>query len=702
MPLMTKIRENMTRTFAVFAGVFVVYIVLDWGMDLGGRKSAQRSVEAQEIGKINGHSILAKDFAELVRQTAENQKAQTGNEPDENQLRAIRDQIWTQLVEEKIFEDEIERLGITVTNQEIVDWVRGDNPPAFLRQQFTDSLGNFNRQGYESAIQNPQNAPIWIRVEDFLRKQRLREKLQSVIAAGARVAESEVLQKFIDQNIKYDADCILFDPNTMVKDEEVPVTEQEMQSFLNDNSVEFKQEATRKFKYVSFNVLPAKGDTDAVTDDLEDIKRRAGEGADFLELAKTYSETPISESFFKHGELSKEKENAVFSAAVGDIIGPLKEQDGFHLVKVLEFRDGNEEFNRASHILINIENNDSVKALKEAKDVFAKTKAGEDFAQLAATYSKDGSASIGGDLGWFGTGRMVKPFEDAVVKAKVGQIVGPVKTQFGYHIIKVVGRSKQEVKIADIHMQVRVSSATREASYQQAEDFAYVAKESGEFIKTAMENNYTISETQPFQKDAFIPGVGSHPGLNKLAFSGQVGDISEVVSLPNSGYGVFMISDVRDAGVPPVSELKATLEPRIRREKKMEKIKGMVADIRKQFSPTDSLMKIASIKPGHSVQNLRQFTISGFIPNVGRDIKFNGAISMMNVGTISEPIEGQRGWYIVKLLSKSTLDTAAYNAQKNNLRTQLISERRNSLITEWTSKLKKSAEIVDNRDMWYR
>ncbi|MBI3189009.1 MAG: SurA N-terminal domain-containing protein, partial [Ignavibacteriales bacterium] len=334
----------MTKAFAVFAGVFVVYIVLDWGMDLTGRKQASRSTEAQEIGNINGHTISAKDFAELVKQAAENQKAQSGQEPDENQLRGIRDQIWNQLVEEKLFEDEINRLGISVTNQEIVDWVKGDNPPAFLVQQFTDSTGVFNRQAYDNAIQNPQNAQIWIRVEDYLRKQRQREKLQSMIMAGSRVTENEILQRFLDQNIKYDADCILFDPNVMVKDEEVTVTEDDMKKVYNENPEEFKQEATRKLKYVNFTVSPSKDDTDAVMSELADLQRKAKEGADFIELAKTYSETPISEVFFKHGELSVEKEKAVFSASAGNLIGPTYEPDGYHLIKVLEFKEGADEF----------------------------------------------------------------------------------------------------------------------------------------------------------------------------------------------------------------------------------------------------------------------------------------------------------------------------------------------------------------------
>ncbi len=703
MPLMTKIRENMTKTFAVFAGVFVIYIVLDWGMDLSGRKRASQTAEAQEIGIVNGHRILVKDFSELVRQASENQKQQTGTDPDENTLRMIRDQVWNQLVEENLFADEIERLGIAITDQEIVDWVRGDNPPAFLKQQFTDSTGTFNRSAYESAMNNPQNATIWLKVEDYLRKARLREKLQSVIASGTRVSDGEILQRFMDQNIKYEAECILFDPSLLVKDDEVSVTDADLKKEYDDNADEFKQEPTRKLKYVKFDVKPSSGDTAAVMNDLADIQKRAKEGADFIEIAKTYSETPINDSlFFKHGELNPEREKAVFSGAVGDLIGPTNEADGYHLVKILEFKEGAEEYVRASHILISVDGNDSAGALKLAKEVFAKAKSGSDFGVLAMQYSKDGSASQGGDVGWFGKNKMVKPFEEASFKAKVGQIVGPVKTQFGYHITKLTGRDKQEVRFADIHMQIRVSAATTEDINQLAQDFMFAIKEDGgEFTTVATENKYPILEVAPFEKDAFIPGIGMHTGINKFAFNGKVGDVSDVYTLPNGGYGVFTITEVRNAGLKPFEEVRTTLDPRVKRLKKMEKVKAMVADVYKQFAPTDSLSKISTIKPGMAAQELRGFNLSGFIPNIGRDLKFSGALANMAPGQMAT-VEGSRGWFIVKLFSKSQFDSAAFNAQKNNLRTQMLSERRNTLITDWSTKLKKSADIVDNRDRFYR
>lgn len=701
MPLMTKIRDNLTKAFAIFAGIFVVYIVLDWGMDITGQMQASRARMSEEIGSINGEAILFTKFSELVHNTAQNQKNQTGVEPNEEQLRTIRDQIWNQLVEQQLYEEQSKRLGIKVTNQEIVDWVRGDTPPEFLRQQFTDSLGNFNRQAYESAIQNPQNRAIWIQIEDILKRQRQQDKLRSIVMASARVSEEEVKQKFIDQNIKYEAEYILFDPNILVKDDEIQISEDDLRRFYNEHSQEYKVDASRKLKYVSFKEIPSKSDTEAVVNEINELLKRATLGANFEELAQTYSETPSSDAFFKHGELTPEKETALFAAKVGDIVGPIKEGDGYHLMKVLEFRDGKDEFVRASHILIKIEGTDSAAALQKAKDILIRLKKGENFSDLALQYSQDpGSATKGGDLGWFGKNRMVKEFETAAFKTKVGQVTGPVRSPFGYHIIKVTGRDSREVKFTNIHLNIRTSSQTKELLYSQAEDFAAQAKDKG-FEVVAEELNYTVTETPAFQKGGIVPGIGMNTSINRFAFSNKRGSISDVFTTTDA-YIVCMISEVREAGIRPFEELKSALEARVKRQKKMDKIKTLAAEVLQKLSPNESLEKVTDYYANLSAQRVAPTTLGVPIPGIGRDLGFVGSLSGLRVGEISQPIEGSRGYYIVKLLSMSPFDTTMYNIQKEGIRNQLLSERQNRIFAEWFENLKKNADIIDNRDLFYR
>jgi parvulin-like peptidyl-prolyl isomerase len=248
---------------------------------------------------------------------------------------------------------------------------------------------------------------------------------------------------------------------------------------------------------------------------------------------------------------------------------------------------------------------------------------------------------------------MVKEFEEAAYKAKLNQVVGPVKSAFGYHIIKVTGRDSREVKFADIFLSVRMSSQSREAILAQAEDFAAQSKKEGNFEDIAKQLNYTVTETQPFQKGGVIPAIGNNVSVNKFAFTGKIGDISNVFSLSNA-YGVFMISDAREAGVRPFDELKSAIELRVKREMKMKKVKGIAETVLSTLTPTDDLQKVATQYPNLSAQRLSQITFSGFVPGIGRDLGFIGGISALNPGDISKPIEGARGYYIIKLIGKSS------------------------------------------------
>jgi peptidyl-prolyl cis-trans isomerase D len=140
MALMTDIRNNLSKLFGVLAFFFIIMIVFDWGLDLTGRRGKGRG-NVEILGSVDGKEIDYRQFSELVRRMSEEQKKRSGIDPDEEVERQIRAQVWNQMVDDILIEKEIERLGITVTDQEIVDILRGPNPPEFLVAQFRDSTG---------------------------------------------------------------------------------------------------------------------------------------------------------------------------------------------------------------------------------------------------------------------------------------------------------------------------------------------------------------------------------------------------------------------------------------------------------------------------------------------------------------------------------------------------------------------------------
>jgi parvulin-like peptidyl-prolyl isomerase len=432
------------------------------------------------------------------------------------------------------------------------------------------------------------------------------------------------------------------------------------------------------------------------------ILEQAKGGTDFMELAKTYSEVPPTEAFFKHGELSRVKEIAVFSAQKGDIVGPIADFDGFHLIKVVDERRGAAEFVRASHILINYEaGEDSLPKVQKVRDLLQQIREGADLAELARQHSDDvGSGQEGGELGWNGRGAWVKPFEDAAFRARVGEVVGPVRSPFGWHIIKVRGRDNRELKLASLTMRLRPSPPTVDLAYKQAEDFTHLARSEG-FEKAAEFSKLQIHETPEFNKGGTIPTIGFHESIMNFAFREKVGAISDPYTI-RGGVAVVKLAEARKEGVRPLDDVKGIVRSMVVRQKKMQQLREQVEAFHKSLQPGADLLAAAQAIPLATAQKTGPFKPGESITAIGRDLAFIGTAMALKPGEISEPFEGQRGYYIVKVTSKSEFDEARFSAERATLREQLLQEKRNRVLTQWTSALRERADIEDNRDRFFR
>jgi len=368
---------------------------------------------------------------------------------------------------------------------------------------------------------------------------------------------------------------------------------------------------------------------------------------------------------------------------------------------VLEERKGNETFVKARHILLNAATPEQEKsAMTLANELIARAKRGEDFSALARQYSTEPGASVsGGELGWFGKGRMVKPFEDAAFAGRPGQVLGPVKTQFGVHVVKVDARDNRELKVAAVSVPLKASARTKDEAFQRAQDFAYVARK-GSFEQEAQSLGLNVQETPDFQKGAMVPGIGLFEPINKFAFRSDVGDISDAYQAAN-GYAVVKLVESKKEGVRPFDDVKESLRPRVLRKKKMAQAKAVAQEKYASVGENGDIASLAS-DPKVAVRNTGEFSVGGFVPTLGREFAVIGAVKRGAVGRNLGPIEGQRGWYIVRILNRTAVDTAAYAAQKSMLAAQVMQEKKQQVLNQWFERLKESADIEDNRDTFFR
>ncbi len=694
MGMMARMR-SLAPVFILSVGaIFVLFMVISDSNvleALGGRTN--------DVGSINGVEISYQEFVNAVDQQIQNMKTQTGKDVEEGQMPQIREQVWDALVSQKLIAQEIEDFGISVSDDEIRDVILGDNPPEFLKQSFIDSLGNFNRQLYESALYDPRNKEALVNAEDYVRNQRLNEKLQSLLYASISVSDAEIKRKYIDQNISMNVQYVLVDLN-LFPDSTINMTDADLKEYYNSNPDKYEIVPQRKLKYILFSDSPSEADSISSKKILENVASNyKSDTASFKYFVEIYSTEPYSRDTVLISALPETAVNEILKSSPGNLIGPVASPQGYVLYNYISSVPSNETYARASHILINQFGSDSAN-YKEAMKVYNELAGGASFEKAALEKSKDpGSGAKGGDLGWFNKGAMVPEFEKAVFEGKVGEVQKPVKTNFGYHIIIVTGKTNNKFVVEKIVNPVATSAATKEATYSKANDFSYVAEKNG-FEKEAELVNYKILETSAFVEKAYsIPGLGTNKRIMEFAFNNDVGTVSELFKVP-TGYSVLMVSEIIEGGVKPFEEVKELVKIQVMKEKKYEKAKSIADDVKKKVG--NDISKASQVNGKVKVDTTGTFTgASGSVPKVGREFAIVEKAQDLEINKVSDPVKGNKGYFLMKVLERTKFDSSAFSIQRTMIRDQLLNEKKSAYFSLWLSKTKEEAEIVDNRHLFF-
>jgi peptidyl-prolyl cis-trans isomerase D len=346
---------------------------------------------------------------------------------------------------------------------------------------------------------------------------------------------------------------------------------------------------------------------------------------------------------------------------------------------------------------------DTSDALFQAEMLMDSLKQGIDFAHLAETYSDDpGSAQKGGDLDYFARGVMVKPFEDAAFGAKIGDLVGPIITQHGIHIIKIedkkVEDSKEEVRARHILLKINPSRNTYDTSRDNANNFVEVAKKEG-FNITATTEKLKVDTTNFFGKGGVIPGLGIQKLMVDGIFHAKIGKISRVHYIENRGYVVYQVIDIKNERIKPLSEVEQLVKNAVRREKQKTLAEQAAQQFRTKIQAPQDFETLAE-QDSLNIVETDLFTLSGYGRNVVQDANFKGAAFGLEVDEVSSVVTGTRGSYVIKMVEKQDFDAAAFNSQKESIRNELLQQKQRAAYTNWYDNLKKLAKIKDYRYMF--
>ncbi len=676
MAIIGKIRQKQ-GLLVVLIGVALLIFVVD-PSTIWNRISGQGG--EQPIGEFYGEPMYDSEWNYEARVTnainaKKNEKFQNNQDPvlTEYETDVIRGQVWQQMVMDSILNTQIDLLGLAVTGTEMNDpqmgILFGADPIDFLKEEFTNEEGNFDRDSLNRSLMRLINAQAQNQVatqqlaslEWQARTSRIREKYISMVKLGMIATTQDAKRNFAEENTKANIKYVLKD-YTSIPDSAITVTDQEIKTYFDAHQYEKKweqQTEMRSIKYVSFDIEPSEADKENANNRLSNLKKAFETSKNDSMFVANNATTPIGAMMYNRapdvidvfppmpyarGVYSNEIDEAVLAAAQGQVVGPYLHGNKSVLIKVRESGLRNEATVR--HILIKsgVSDEDDLTKKALADSILQVVKADTSkFTEMVELFTEDpGSKFTGGVYEWFPEGQMVPEFNDFSFKQPIGSL-DMVETSYGYHIVEVLGQAENEFKmIAVVDSEIRPSKETQQEVYETKGLALYEQAAAGDFDKTAEEFGLVPIEINNIRLD--YPNLQSLPKnmtLLKWAFNSEVGSISEPEYIGDEKVVVaYLVSETHE-GVAQFDGVKDLMKPEVIKEKKAAMIKEQLAGVTNIDDAATKLNAVAqSAELNLSMNNLPNQTGNS-------EASLIGTIFTMKTGETSPVIAGENGVYMI-------------------------------------------------------
>ena len=657
MALIGTLRNKMGTWVVVFVFVAISAFILG---DIFSGNSSILNWGRNTVGEIAGRDVSYDEFQSVIREREANYMLQLGREPGEREMPAVRQQAWDLLIARHAIQSEFAKVGVEVTDDELVDMISGTNLDESIKQAFTNpETGQFDRTRLGTYINQlktmPPNSDARVRWEIFqrdLRPGRERIKYENLLIKSNYITTAEAEREYHLQNdvaeIKY-----LYVPYYAVSDSAVTVKEDDLKAYYNKNIERYKTEESRDIKYISIPVEPTSDDSLAARDELARYAAELRTTQDDSTYAAANSEG--QNPYTKYTPATLPVFVSPDSVIQGKVFGPFLDGNTYKVVKISKIFKDTVYSARAKHILIKW--NDTSEASKKearekAQNILKDIRGGADFGSKAREFGTDGTASRGGDLGWFSSGQMVKPFETAVFGAtRPGLLNNLVETEYGYHIIDVTNvKDNTAYNIAVIERAITPSDATLNEAFRKAEAFSSNISDQKDFEARAKEQGLVVLEAKNILAgERRIGTIGEARQVVQWLFrDASNGKISQVFDLQDQNVVAVMTGAVQK-GYRPLTSVKDEITPAVRNELKgkviIEKIKGLkgsLDEMKTAYGPDANVYSTSDLKLN-----------SNSLPTVGFDpIAVGTAFSLEN-GKQSKPLAGENGVVVIELANKT-------------------------------------------------
>ena len=701
MSIIQTVRDKGAWIIGGIIAVALIAFILQDGL---GRRGSVTGVGAN-IGKVNSVGINKNDFE---------RKLENASQGNSQQRESLIGQLWNQEVGQILLNQEFDKAGISCTEKQLSEELFKPSSP--LMNEFKDpntgapdiekakqAFAQFKKSGKEE-----QKKAVYEGIIEPTILQTKYAKYTNIITQAAYAPKWLVEKQQADNNAFASVSYVAI-PYSTIADSTIKVTDDQIEAYGKKHKALYeKDEETRTFKYISFDVAPSADDSAAVRTKLENKKAELLAETDInLFFAKNTSELPFYDGYIGRNEIKQQVKDSLFKLSAGQVYGPYLDGGNYVLAKMVGIKNIPDSA-KVRHILIKTKDRDQKTgqeytlrddstAKKILDSLVTQIKLGKSFDTICMKNSEDdGSKAKGGVYDYFPSGRMVGSFNDFAFTQSVGS-KGIVKTQYGYHYIEVLGQkgSTTGFNIAYYAKQITFSNETDGMAKSDATKFLAKVTNNKEFDDEAIKLKkvpYPAEGIKPM--DYTVPGLNSNRQLIRWIYDSKAGSITEQPYNFTNKYIVGIVTAVNKPGLPSVTSLKPLVENLVKNELKAQQIlakaKGTTLEaIASSYNATTTVQKIDTLLATNS-----------FNPILGNDYKFIGAAFNMSMkGKVSDLVASQNGVFAIKVENigaKSSVPTDA-----NAIKSQLINNIKSAAGRITNELLKKIASITDKRASVY-
>lgn len=672
----------------------------------GSRGQRRKQKKYYEIGEIKGEYISYQDYELRLQNLLEIYKLSGRSSVDDATNETLREQTWQQMVREKLLDPQYKKLGLGVSTEEVNDLVLGNNTHQIVRQLFTDqNTGTFNKSFLVNFLKQTEvdetAKKYWLFFENEIINDRTNAKYNNLVSKGIYITTKQTeFDNTVNSNT---ADFSYILKNyASVPDSAIKIYNSDLEEYYAKHKENYKRTALRDVEYVSFDVVPSEDDIKQTEQWIIKTKEDFSKANDPIQFINLSSDSRYAGFYLPLSSVPESLQDFVKKEDLNTIFGPYVEDGSYKLAKLVGVSDRPDSVH-ARHILLSTGNVRTPETAKHVADSLMKLlKGGASFEKIALDNSDDqGSAKIGGDLGWFPEGRMVVPFNNACFSAKKGDLK-TAETTFGIHIIEILNQSKsvRKYNIGFIDRKIIPGSLTNQKAYSEASQFAGTNDTYEKFSKTVASkglNKRVANNISPQQKT--LPGLDAPRSLIMALFQAEKGKII----LDNNQQAVFDIGDkyvvayctkAQEDGIAPQKDVENEIRFALLKDMKADLIS---AEFNKNVSPEKTLDDLARVM-GLTVQEATKINFRSYtIPGAGNEPALIAAATAAKQGKITGPIKGNDGVYMLTANNITTEQGGDLKLLKNQLKTTF--QMRGSY--EAYDALRKDANIVDKRYKFY-